>query len=58
MSNATISALVVIHNEAAVLDDCLRRLDWVDELVVVLDKCTDESKSIAERYNARLLEGS
>ena len=38
MSNATITALVVIHNEAAVLEDCLKRLDWVDELVVVLDK--------------------
>ena len=58
MSNATLTALVVIHNEAAVLEDCLKRLDWVDELVVVLDKCTDESKSIAKRYNARLLEGS
>ncbi len=58
MTDVTISALVVIHNEAEVLDDCLRRLDWVDELVVVLDKCDDESKAISERYSARLLEGS
>ncbi len=58
MTDATISALVVVHNEAAILDDCLRRLSWVDELVVVLDKCSDESKAIAERYDARLLEGS
>jgi len=58
MSEPTISALVVIHNEDEVLDACLERLGWVDELVVVLDKCTDQSKEIALKYGARLLEGS
>jgi glycosyltransferase involved in cell wall biosynthesis len=58
MTEATISALVVVHNEEAILEDCLKLLAWVDDLVVVLDKCTDGSKTIAEQHNARLLEGA
>ena len=58
MIKNTISALVVVHNEEAILEDCLKHLDWVDDLVVVLDKCTDSSKAIAENHKARLLEGS
>jgi len=53
-----LSALVVAHNEEAQLDDCLSRLGFADELVVVLDKCTDGSKAIAGRHGAKLVEGS
>lgn len=53
-----LSILVVIHNEETRLDDCLRRLSFAGELVVVLDKCNDGSKEIATRYGARLLEGA
>jgi glycosyltransferase involved in cell wall biosynthesis len=53
-----LSCLVVAHNEEAQLADCLERLAFADELVVVLDKCTDGSKAIAERFGARLVEGS
>ena len=53
-----ISALVIVHNEELILDECLKRLDWADEICVVLDKCTDRSKEIALSYNARILEGS
>ncbi len=53
-----LSALVVIHNEERRLADCLQTLAFVDELVVVLDKCTDESKNIAAQFTDRLLEGS
>ncbi len=55
---ALLSALVVVHNEEAILEDCLERLSFADEIVVVLDKCTDESKEIASRSTERLLEGS
>ncbi len=53
-----LSVLVVVHNEEARLEDCLKRLTFADELVVVLDKCCDGSMEIAERYTDRLLEGS
>ena len=52
-----LSVLVVAHNEEAQLSACLELLVFADELVLVLDKCTDGSKAIGERYNARILEG-
>lgn len=58
MVEPTLSALVVAHNEEKRLADCLDRLKFADEIVVVLDKCTDGSKAIAEAYTDRILEGS
>jgi len=56
--NPTLSALVVAHNEERQLADCLARLTFADELVVVLDKCTDGSRDIARRFTDRIVEGS
>lgn len=53
-----LSALVVAHNEEENLDACLSALAFADEIVVVLDKCTDASKAIAAKYTDRLVEGS
>ena len=53
-----LSALVVIHNEEARLDACLERLAFADEIVVVLDKCTDASRDIAALYTDRVVEGA
>lgn len=53
-----LSALVVAHNEEDQLADCLERLGFADEIVVVLDKCTDASKDIAARFTDKLIEGS
>jgi len=58
LSDIRLSALVVAHNEQDRLQACLERLAFADEIVVVLDKCTDNSKSIAARHTDRLLEGS
>jgi glycosyltransferase involved in cell wall biosynthesis len=52
-----LSALVVVHDEAAQLAQCLERLVFAGELVVVLDRCTDSSGEIARRFGARLVEG-
>jgi len=53
-----LSILVVVHNEAEQLADCLDRLGFASELVVVLDRCTDGSAEIARRYGAKLVEGA
>ncbi|WP_374300951.1 glycosyltransferase family 2 protein [Ferrovibrio sp.] len=58
MSAPKLSALVVAHNEEAQLADCLERLTFADEIVVVLDRCTDRSVEIAARFNARIIEGA
>lgn len=52
-----LSALVVVHDEEAQLADCLATLGFADEIVVVLDRCTDDSKAIAGRFTDRLVEG-
>ena len=57
MTSPRLSALVVAHNEEDQLADCLRALRFADELVVVLDKCTDGSKAIAETLADRTIEG-
>lgn len=57
MSGATLSAVISIRNEEARLDACLSRLTFADEIVVVLDRCTDASKSIAAKFTDRLIDG-
>lgn len=54
----TLTALVVAHNEEDNLAACLDTLTFADEIVVVLDKCTDGSKAIAARFTDKLIEGS
>ena len=53
-----LSAVVVVHNEEKQLADCLKALNFCDEIVVVLDRCTDKSKEIARLFQARLIEGA
>jgi glycosyltransferase involved in cell wall biosynthesis len=55
---ATVSALVVVHNEEENLPACLASLAFADEILVVLDRCTDGSRDIALRAGARLVEGA
>ncbi|MEX0692988.1 MAG: glycosyltransferase family 2 protein [Rhodospirillales bacterium] len=52
-----LSALIVAHNEETNLSACLERLSFADEIVVVLDRCTDASKEIALKFGARTIEG-
>ena len=53
-----LSILVVIHNEEDRLASCLERLQFANEVVVVLDRCTDRSEEIAKAHGARLLIGA
>src|SRR4029077_7363457 len=55
---ASLSALVVVHNEERQLGDCLSSLDFADEIVVVLDRCCDRSREIAQGFTAQLVEGA
>ena len=57
MTAPRLSALLTVHNEEGQLADCLETLAFVDEVVVLLDACTDRSKDIAGRYTGRILEG-
>jgi glycosyltransferase involved in cell wall biosynthesis len=53
-----LSALVVVRNEEAQLAQCLSRLAFADEIVVVLDRCEDRSGDIARQFTERIVEGA
>lgn len=53
-----LTALVVAHNEEHQLAACLSALAFADEIVVVLDRCTDGSKAIADRLAHKVIEGA
>ncbi|MEM7121764.1 MAG: glycosyltransferase family 2 protein [Pseudomonadota bacterium] len=53
-----LSAVVVARNEEAQLEACLACLDFCDEIVVVLDRSTDDSASIARRHTDHVIEGA
>ena len=52
-----LSAVISVRNEEAQLADCLQGLGFADEIVVLLDKCTDRSGDIAQKFTYRVIEG-
>lgn len=58
MSEPRLSGLMVVHNEAARLEDALRSLAFCDEIVVVCDRCTDDTADIARRFTPHVIEGA
>lgn len=53
-----LSAVISVHNEAHQLADCLSTLAFADEIVVLLDKCTDGSEEVARRFTDRIVPGA
>ena len=52
-----LSAVISARNEAHQLAECLGRLAFADEIVVLLDKCTDTTREVAEKFTDRIFEG-
>lgn len=50
-----ISGLLTTYNESQYLEECLQRLSFCDEIIVVDLGSSDESVEIAERYGCTLL---
>ena len=50
-----ISAILITHNEAANLRDCLASLAWCDEIVIVDNGSTDATHDIAREFGAKLV---
>ncbi len=53
-----LSGLVCAHNEEARLAECLKRLSFCDEIIVVADRCSDRTEEIARSFGARVVSGS
>ncbi|MEX2410678.1 MAG: glycosyltransferase family 2 protein [Candidatus Paceibacterota bacterium] len=56
MKNIAISAIVTTYNEDDLLDRCLSRLSFCDELVVVDLGSEDKSVEIAKKYATKVIE--
>jgi glycosyltransferase involved in cell wall biosynthesis len=54
---AKLSAVLCIHNEEGRLGRCLEALRFADEIVLVLDRCTDRSRQIGEAHGAVMVSG-
>src|SRR5947209_19210049 len=52
-----LSAVLCVHNEERRLGRCLDALGWVDEIVLVLDRCTDRTRAIGEAHGAVMIDG-
>lgn len=50
-----ISLCVITFNEALHLEKCLGSASWVDEMIVVDSKSTDETVEIAKRFGCRVI---
>ena len=58
MSDAKLSLLIVAHNEEQQIADCIKSGAFADEVVVLLDRSTDETGSIAEGLGAKIVKGA
>ena len=55
-SRVPVSAVLIIRNAAAQLEDCLASLRFADEILIVDSGSDDGSLEIAERHGARVLQ--
>lgn len=53
-----LSAVISVHNEEQQLAACLDTLKFADEIVVLLDKCTDGSETIAKTFTDQIIHGA
>ncbi len=53
-----LSVLIVIHNEEKQIKECLETVEFAEEIVVVLDKCTDKSRKIVEKFTKKIYSGN
>ena len=53
---AKITALILAKNEERNIEDCIRSVSFTDEVLVIDDFSTDNTKQIAENMGARVIQ--
>ncbi|MEA1889575.1 MAG: glycosyltransferase family 2 protein [Pseudomonadota bacterium] len=51
--NTTLSAVIITHNAAGQLEDCLNSLSFVSEIIILDSGSDDETRNIARQHNAK-----
>ena len=54
MTREPVSVVVITYNNAETLDDCLRQVDWAEEILVLDSGSTDGTVAIARQHGARV----
>lgn len=50
-----LSVFIIAFNESKIIEKCLEKLTWVDEIIVVDSGSTDGTQSICEKYGAKVI---
>lgn len=53
-----ISSILCAHNEGHRLGACLEKLSFCDEIIVLADRCTDDTIAVAKQFGAQIIEGA
>ncbi len=53
-----ITALIIARNEENKIENTLKSLDFVDEIVVILDRTTDSTETICKKYTKKIFNGT
>ncbi|HNI82976.1 MAG TPA: glycosyltransferase, partial [Rhodocyclaceae bacterium] len=54
MARPTLSVIVIVRNEAALIAQCLDSVTWADEIVVVDSGSTDGTPEICRSYTDKV----
>lgn len=49
-----ITGVVLTHNNADVIDNCLRSMSWLDEIIIIDSASTDETPNIARKFTPNI----
>lgn len=52
--NLKLSVFIITYNEERIIEECLKMLSWVDEIIVVDSGSTDKTVEICNKYNAKV----
>ena len=51
----TLSVIIIVYNEARIIEECLKKLYWAEEIIVIDSGSTDSTVAICEKYNAKVI---
>ena len=50
-----LSVIIIAYNEERIIEKCLQKLYWADEIIVIDSGSTDATVAICEKYNAKVI---
>jgi glycosyltransferase involved in cell wall biosynthesis len=55
-NNQTVTAVLLTHNNSHQLENCLSKLDWVDQVLLLDRNSTDDTLKIAKKFQADVVQ--